>query len=220
MKDNTRFGNYPVPNPIPDLYATWKNVAPKVFVVGKKTLSRLQSFGMEIEDILDMDKMYEIFTPREFVMIYEAMDITAPGYSTICDLLQFDFVPFNKFSLISEKERAPTEVSKKYVDQLRFGTQYSEALDIIKFQLGNASNIIDKVPQHLIVDLVKIDNDVFALVINGVREEITHERYLYNVCSDLCHKLFNHYGLKHTVKTRLFSEMIRVSQLSALNQNS
>lgn len=220
MKDNTRLGNYPVPNPIPARYAAWKEELPKIFVVGEKTLERLRSFGMEIEDILDMDKVYEVFTPREFEKIYNLMNFAMPGYSTLCDLLALDFQPYDKVNLIAQKNQAPTEVSKRYMDQLQFGAELPSALDTIQFQLGNWGNSIEKVPEHLIVDLVKIDKDIFALVLKGVADPSSRERYLYNVCNDLCQKLFNHYGLKQTVKTRLFSEMIRLSQLSALNQNS
>ena len=168
MKDNTRLGNYPVPNPIPARYAAWKEELPKIFVVGEKTLERLRSFGMEIEDILDMDKVYEVFTPREFAMIYNSMNFTMPGYSTLCDLLALDFQPYDKVNLIAQKNQAPTEVSKRYMDQLQFGAELPSALDTIQFQLGNWGNSIEKVPEHLIVDLVKIDKDIFALVLKGV----------------------------------------------------
>ena len=214
--NNTFLGNYPVPNPIPLSYQTKDQEQPRLIVVGAGVLQRLQSFGLTIDDVADPDKMFGIFTPREFNTFYNVCDFTTPGYSQLANLLGMDFLPFNKYSLIGEKEQKPTELSKQYIDMLQYTPFELSPVETLSFQLGYS---IDKVPEQLQCDLYAIGENFLACVISEA-EPTSSERYLYNVCDTTCNKLYDIYGSRWVTKTRVFSEMVRLSQLSALNRNS
>jgi hypothetical protein len=214
--NNTVLGNYPVPNPIPLSYQTKDQQQPRLIIVGEGVLQRLHSFGLTIDDVADPDKMFSIFTPREFNTFYNVCDFTIPGYSQLADLLGMDFLPFNKYSLIGEKELKPTEESKKYIDMLQYTPFELSPVEALTFQLGYS---IDKVPERLQIDLKCIGDNFFACIISEA-EPTSSERHLYNVCDTACNKLYDIYGSRWVAKTRVFSEMVRLSQLSALNRNS
>lgn len=214
--NNTFLGNYPVPNPIPDSYRIQDKVQPELILVGEGVLSRLVSFGMEIEDVLDFDKLYSIFTPREFNTFFSTCDFTMSGYSTLSELFITDFTPFNRYSVITEKQQRPTELSPRYIDMLHYHPVELEPHEALSFQLGYS---IDKIPEQLDVQLYCIGDNIFAGVLS-VRENDSKERYLYNVCENACSKLYEIYGLRWVAQSRVYSELVRLSQLSALNRNS
>lgn len=214
--NNTVLGNYPVPNPIPLSYLTKDQQQPRLIIVGDGVLSRLQSFGLCIDDIADADKLFDIFTPREFNTFYNVCDFTTPGYSQLMDVLGMDFLPFNKYSLIGEKEQKPTDISKRYIDMLQYTPVTLSPIEVLSFQLGYS---IDKVPEQLSIELKCIGDNLFACIIREA-EPCGSERHLYNVCEIACNKLYENYGSRWVAKTRVFSELVRLSQLSALNRNS
>lgn len=214
--NNTVLGNYPVPNPIPLSYQTKDQQQPRLIIAGEGVLQRLQSFGLMIDDLADPDKLFNIFTPREFNTFYNVCDFTTPGYSQLANLLGLDFLPFNKYSLIGEKELKPTELSKKYIDMLRYTPLELTPVEVLSFQFGYS---IDKVPEQLQFDLKCIGDNSFVGIISEA-EPTGSERHLYNVCDTACNKLYDIYGSRWVAKTRVFSELVRLSQLSALNRNS
>lgn len=216
MINNTAMGKYPVPNPIPSSYLT-KNVnPPKLMLLGDGVLRRLESFGMQLEDVIDPDKMFGILTPREFNTFYTMCDFAAVGYSQLMNIFGNDFLPFNKYSLISEKEQKPTETSAKYLDQLRFSDSNIDPVVGLSFILGYS---IDKVPEQLDVELKYVQDGLLLGIVRTAEPQGT-ERYIYNVCNTACNKLYEIYGFRWVAKTRVFSELVRLSQLSALNRNS
>lgn len=214
--NNTAMGMYPVPNPIPSSYLLKAETQPRLIIVGEGILQRLESFGLNIEDVTNPDKLYGILTPREFNTFYNVCDFTTPGYGKLTDLLGMDFTPFNRYSLISEKEQHPTEASKKYLDTLRLMPVDLEAFEVVGFQLGYS---IDKVPEQLDIQFKLIGSNLYAGIIREA-EPTSSERYLYNVCNTASQKLYENYGSRWVAKTRVFSELVRLSQLSALNRNS
>ena len=214
--NNTVMGNYPVPNPIPSSYLLKADVQPRLIIVGDVILQLLHSFCLTIEDVIDPDKLYGILTPREFNTFYNVCDFTTPGYGRLTDLLGMDFTPFNRYSLINEKEQRPTEVSAKYLDSLRLTSVTLEPFEVTGFQMGYS---IDKVPEQLSIDFKLIGENTYAGIIHE-SEPTSSERYVYNVCNTACDKLYENYGSRWVAKTRVFSELVRLSQLSALNRNS
>lgn len=215
MINNTAMGKYPVPNPIPSSYLAKNSNPPRLMLIGEGVLRRLESFGLTIEDVIEPDKMFDIFTTREFNTLYSMADFTAPGYSQLMYIFGNDFLPFNKYSLISEKEQKPTVTSVRYLDELRLGQQ-PDPVTGLSFILGYS---IDKVPEQLDLELKLIQDGLFLGIVRESEPKGT-ERYIYNVCDTACNKLYEIYGSRWVAKTRVFSEMVRLSQLSALNRNS
>ena len=214
--NNTVLGNYPVPNPIPSSYLVNNQSQPRLIIIGEGVLNRLNSFGLAIDDLADPDKLFNIFTPREFNTFYNVCDFTTPGYGRLPDLVGMDFLPFNKYSLIGEKQQHPTEVSKKYIDMLQYTPFELSPVEVLSFQLGYS---IDKVPELLNFEMKFLGDNLFVGIVSEP-EPMGSERHLYNVCDTACKKLHDIYGLRWVAKTRIFSELIRLSQSSALNRNS
>ena len=216
MINNTLMGRYPVPNPIPNNRAKIQNEQLTLILAGAGILRRLESFGLTMEDIVDPDKVYEVLTPREFTTFYTMCDFTQPGYSSLLNILATDFFPFNKYSLLSEKKLSPTEISKKYIDELNYATTNIDPITGLSFMLGYS---IDKVPEQLTVEFVLLKDNLFLGFIKEL-DPVSTERYIYNVCDTACNKLYEIYGSRWVASTRVFSELVRLSQLSALNRNS
>lgn len=214
--NNTLLGNYPVPNPIPYSYMVADRTQPTVILIGDSIERRLESFGLNIEDVVDADKMFNILTPREFNTFYNVCDFTTPGYSQLLNILGMDFLPFNKYRLIGEKQQRPTEQSVKYIDTLNYTPVNLTPQEVLTFQLGYS---IDKVPEQLNIEFKNIGENLFVGIISQ-SEPVSSERYIYNVCDTACNKLYDIYGSRWVAKTRVFSELVRLSQLSALNRNS
>jgi hypothetical protein len=201
---------------IPNPYYDQTHPTPSLILVGGSIFRRLESFGMSLEDVADPDKMYGVLTPREFNLFYTLCDFTYPIYPRLSDLLGSDFLPFNKYSIISQKEQQPTETSRKYIDDLRYCNHELMPHEAISLQLGYS---IEKVPEQLAFSLSLIGENLFAGIISEhVNESV--EQYDYNVCNETCDKLNENYGSRWVANTKAFSSLIRLSQLSALNRNS
>lgn len=215
--NNTRMG-FSNPSRLPSSYRLTLENIPKVLVVGPAVVARLTSFDMSVEDLYDLDKLWSVFTPKEFMRLLKVMNYSDDSTPIrLREFLEGNFTAVSELSFRTDLAVKPTARSSEYIDQMMLchleELSYEQYL---AFQFGTMPEVIT----HIGFKLINVEKDLFVAVLEEWDNTVPPKLHDYNVCVSICEKLFNIYGLRWVSQTKAFASFINLSQSSALSRPS
>lgn len=192
---------------------------PRLVLIPDVLKRRMESHGLGIDDILNLDKVLPLLTPREIKLITSDIDYhyTELFAKLAKYLSDFQYVPITYLPDINLTNNARETIEKAV---MKHSLEKIDIMEIKKFYVkGIDVGYMDK--DNYGIELVQLTDKLYGLVIKSLGEQtFSDEEYEYMLCKVICDKLQSVIGLRKIAKTDAFSRIIALSKSSALLRHS